>query len=72
MPFSLSTGRVSMMISAECERSIGEKDILFAMCEVRVASTLALTPLPRPSERVAVITFEPGLLSSRNTSPPIF
>ena len=68
----MHTGRVSMMISAECDSEIGEKDSLCAMCAVREASTLAFTPLPSPSERVQTIWLLSGFRDSRKTSPPIF
>ena len=68
----MHTGSVFMMISAECESEIGEKESLWAMWAVREARTLAFTPLPSPSESVQTIWLLSGLRESRKTSPPIF
>ena len=60
-----------MMISAELRMSMALAVNFRAMVAVMLASTLAFTPLPRPSERTE--TMRPSCLTfwDRNTSPEI-
>src|SRR6056297_1018414 len=58
-----------MMISAMVCTSLCSLVKFMAMVAVRVASTLALTPWPRPSDRTTMSLFSSLNFSERNTSP---
>ena len=62
-------GSVSIMISALRFTSIKLEVYFSAMVAVSVASTLAFTPLPRPSESTEMVRFSSLNFRERNTSP---
>ena len=68
---TLQMGRVSMMISADRRISIALAANLRAMVAVMVASTLAFTPLPNPSESTETMRPSCFTFSERKTSPEI-
>src|SRR5262249_42828453 len=62
-------GSVFMMVSAERLMSVKLLVYFSAMVAVRFASTLALMPLPRPSERTAITLSSSLNFWQRTTSP---
>jgi hypothetical protein len=60
-----------MMISADLRMSMGLVANLRAIVAVMLASTLAFTPLPNPSESTETMRPSSFTFSERNTSPEI-